>query len=79
MISLVSKIPSKDQEGPTDETSSCLGDLNDDGLVNGADLGLILGAWGICTTPDCQGDLNGDGKVNGADLGLILGAWGFCS
>ena len=71
--------PSKDQEGPTDETSSCLGDLNDDGLVNGADLGLILGAWGICTTPDCQGDLNGDGKVNGADLGLILGAWGFCS
>jgi hypothetical protein len=40
--------------------------------VNGADLGLLLGAWGS-TGP---GDLNGDGTVNGADLGLLLGAWG---
>ena len=28
--------------------SSCVGDLNDDGIVNGADLTLLLGAWGIC-------------------------------
>ena len=26
----------------------CIGDLNGDGLVNGADLGLLLGAWGPC-------------------------------
>ena len=52
-------------------------DLNDDGIVNGADLGLLLGAWGPCTTEPCVGDVNGDGLVNGADLGLILGAWGF--
>ena len=48
------------------------GDLNGDGVVNGADLGLLLGAWG---TPG-PGDLNGDGTVTGSDLGLLLGAWG---
>jgi hypothetical protein len=29
-------------------TAGCLGDLNLDGVVNGADLGLLLGAWGPC-------------------------------
>ena len=53
----------------------CVGDLNDDGQVNGADLGLLLGAW---DTADPDADLNNDGTVNGADLGLLLGAWGFC-
>ena len=24
------------------------GDLNGDGITNGADLGLLLGAWGDC-------------------------------
>ena len=50
------------------------GDLNDDGIVDGADLGLLLGAWGPCL--DCPADLNGDGNVDGADLGLLLGNWG---
>jgi large repetitive protein len=27
---------------------SCLGDLNNDGIINGADLGLLLGGWGAC-------------------------------
>ena len=26
----------------------CPADLNGDGLVNGADLGLLLGGWGPC-------------------------------
>jgi len=47
-------------------------DLNGDGVVDGADLGLLLGAWGTSG----PGDLNGDGTVDGADLGLLLGAWG---
>jgi hypothetical protein len=51
--------------------ATVLGDLNGDGLVNGADLGTLLGAWG---TPG-PGDFNGDGIVNGADLGTLLGAW----
>ncbi len=54
----------------------CPADLSGDGTVNGADLGLLLAAWGAC--PDCPGDLNGDGLVNGADIGLILAAWGDC-
>jgi hypothetical protein len=47
-------------------------------MVNGADLGLMLGAWGSCGKkgPGCFGDLNDDGMVNGADLGLLLGNWG---
>ncbi|MBL9121115.1 MAG: glycoside hydrolase [Phycisphaerae bacterium] len=45
-------------------------DLNCDGVVNGADLAILLGAWG---TPSA--DLNGDGTVNGADLAILLGAW----
>ena len=51
----------------------CPADLNHDHVVNGADLGGLLGAWG---GPD--GDLNGDGITNGADLGAMLGAWGNC-
>jgi len=45
-----------------------------DGVVDGADLGLLLGQWGANGT----GDLNGDGVVDGADLGLLLSAWGPC-
>ena len=26
----------------------CVGDINGDGTVNGADLSLLLGAWGVC-------------------------------
>ena len=52
----------------------CLGDLNHDGVVNGADLGILLGQWGASTTAD----LNNDGLVTGADIGLLLGAWGTC-
>lgn len=52
----------------------CLGDINHDGVVGGADLGLLLGNWGYSGT----GDLNQDGIVTGADLGLLLGAWGVC-
>jgi hypothetical protein len=47
-------------------------DLNGDGAVDGADLGLLLAAWGSSS----PGDLNGDGTVDGADLGLLLAAWG---
>jgi hypothetical protein len=48
------------------------GDLNGDGVVNGADLGILLAAWG----GRGPADLNGDGAVNGADLGIQLANWG---
>jgi hypothetical protein len=47
-------------------------DLTGDGAVDGADLGLLLSAWG---TSECTADLNEDGIVDGADLGLLLSAW----
>jgi hypothetical protein len=61
-------------DGPPPPPPSCLGDLNGDNVVNGADLGQLLGNWG----GSGLGDLNNDGIVTGADLGLMLGAWGAC-
>jgi hypothetical protein len=48
------------------------GDLNGDGEVDGADLGLLLSAW---ESDDDAADLNDDGVVGGADLGVLLAAW----
>jgi len=48
------------------------GDLNGDGITNGADLGLLLAAWG---TNSAAADLDHDGTVNGADLGILLSCW----
>jgi hypothetical protein len=56
----------------------CIADLNNDQVVNGADLGILLAAWGACSSSPCTGDLNNDGVVNGADLGILLAAWGNC-
>jgi len=47
-------------------------DLNGDGVVNGADLGILLANWGNAGV----GDITGDGLVDGADLGLLLADWG---
>lgn len=45
-----------------------VGDLDGDGAVTGADLGLLLVDWG---GPGI-GDLDGDGIIGGGDLGLLL-------
>jgi hypothetical protein len=53
------------------------GDINLDGQVNGADLGLQLIQWGECpASGPCTADLNLDGVVNGVDLGMLLQNWG---
>ena len=61
-------------------SDACPADLNQDGQIDGVDLGLLLAAWSVdCdgTQPECfEADLNGDGRVNGQDLGLFLAAWG---
>jgi hypothetical protein len=54
-----------------------LGDLNGDGIVDGADLLILLSHWGPCPpTKDCPADLNEDGDVDGADLLILLSNWG---
>jgi hypothetical protein len=60
-------------------TPPCIADLYRDGIVNGADLGILLAGWGACGTGSCAADLNGDGQVNGADLGIVLAGWGVCA
>lgn len=50
-------------------------DLDGDCIVGGADLSVLLGAWG---TSDPDADVDGDGTVGGADLSIVLGAWGDC-
>ncbi len=48
------------------------GDLTGNGVVNAADLALLLGAWGAC---DCPADITGNNIVNAADLAIVLGGW----
>ena len=49
------------------------GDFNDDGVVDGNDLGIMLADWGACV--GCPTDMNDDGAVDGNDLGQLLGLW----
>jgi formylglycine-generating enzyme required for sulfatase activity len=58
-------------------SAQCAGDLTNNGIVDGADIGLLLSNWGPCGS-SCLYDLNNDGKVNGADLGILLANWGPC-
>lgn len=60
------------------DSCEAIGDLDGNGVVNGADLGELLGYWGACPPPTapCAPDLNDDGVVDGDDLGTLLGNWG---
>ncbi|MCE2883264.1 MAG: choice-of-anchor B family protein, partial [Planctomycetaceae bacterium] len=48
-------------------------DLNGDGLVNGADLTILLSVWG---SSNPQADLDGNGSVGAGDIAILLNAWG---
>ncbi len=72
---IVESCEDADDNGVPDGCEACVGDVNGDGLVDAADLGLLIGAWG---TADPAADINGDGSVDAADLGLLIGAWGLC-
>jgi len=49
------------------------GDRNNDGVVDGQDLTIVLAAFGT-SAPD--GDANGNGIVDGQDLTIVLAAYG---
>ncbi|MCA9286004.1 MAG: MBL fold metallo-hydrolase [Phycisphaerales bacterium] len=49
-----------------------LGDLDGNGTVDGADLGMLLASWGR----GGAGDLDANGTIDGADLGIMLASWG---
>lgn len=56
-------------------TKECA-DFNGDAQVDGADLGALLGAFGMASP--LSYDVTGDNQVDGADLAILLGQWGQC-
>jgi hypothetical protein len=58
------------------ELNQCVGDINNNGVVDVADFLILLGAWG--PNPGHPADLDGDGIVGVTDMLLLLGNWGVC-
>lgn len=51
-----------------------VGDLNLNGIIDSADVSIMLGWWAVPSP--LYGDLNLDGIVDAMDLGIILGRFG---
>lgn len=58
--------------GGGDEQKPISADLDGNGLIDGADLGLLLGNWGA---KESKYDLNQDGNVNELDMNELLKQW----
>ena len=62
--------------------SQCFADIDNNGIIDSGDLGLLIEAWGPCGGGKkgglCCADLDGNGLVDSGDLGLLIGAWGSC-
>ncbi len=54
--------------------NGCLGDFNNDGIINTADLLFLLGDFGCMS--NCVADMNDDGVVSTPDLLEFLGVFG---
>ena len=57
-------------------TGCTTADVNGDGVVNAADLALLLGSWG--QNPGHPADFNGYDVVGPFGLATLLGDWGPC-
>jgi hypothetical protein len=71
-------VPDENSNGVPDGCERVSGDLNLDGTVDGADLSILLSAWGVVEEGSAGeiADVTGDGVVDGADLAILLGNWG---
>lgn len=58
------------------EPDPCGSDFNGDGVVNGADLSVLLSMFGRCVFGGSAADANGDGMIDGADLSVLLSNFG---
>ena len=47
------------------------GDLNNDGAIDGYDLGMFFASWGM----DGETDFNSDGITDGQDMGILFENW----
>ncbi len=65
-----------DWDGVLDQCPSIVPeDIDQDGRVNGVDLGLMLSSWGPVVGNATRADINGDALVDGADFSRLLAAW----
>ena len=56
-------------------TNPCPADFDGNGVVDGSDLAMLLGDWGL---EGSAYDVTGDGFLDGQDLAVLLGTWGDC-
>jgi hypothetical protein len=63
-----------DSDGKPDSCEIAAGDVNLNGVINGADVGIVLGWWSLDYSP--TSDTNFDGTVDGLDLAIVLAAFG---
>jgi Right handed beta helix region len=64
-------------DGPA-TVCGCFADFSNDGIVDSADIAVLLGAWGSAPASGL-GDVNHDGVVNAADVSALLARWGECA
>ncbi|MBT7351015.1 MAG: hypothetical protein HN811_00990, partial [Phycisphaerae bacterium] len=55
----------------------CASDFDANGVVDIADLLVVVGGWGACET-GCEGDTNGDNSIDADDLLMVISLWGLC-
>ena len=63
-----------DGDAKPDSCEVAAGDINLNGVVNGADVSIVLGWWNLSYSP--TSDCNFDGNVDGMDLAIVLAAFG---
>jgi len=63
-----------DGDAKPDSCEIAAGDINLNGVVNGADVSIVLGWWNLGYSP--TSDCNFDGNVDGMDLAIVLAAFG---
>jgi subtilisin-like proprotein convertase family protein len=56
---------------------ACPGDLDQNGLVDAGDIGVMLLGFGDCGA-ECPADLDGNGIVDAGDIGTLLLGFGTC-
>jgi len=59
--------------------NGCSADITGDGVVDAADLAMLLGAWGSTADPCSLVDLDHDGTIDAKDVAIVLGQWGPCA
>jgi len=54
-------------------------DINQDGIVNQADLDILMANYGVLPLSNTRADINQDGVVNAIDYAYLLDAYGMVS